>query len=226
MSAPRPRGRDALLVDLDGTLTDNFEGISRSILHALDRLGAQAPALGALRSCVGPPLRSSFSRLLATDDPARIELAIGHYRERYAQTGWRENVLYDGIPTTVAELARTGATLVLCTSKPQPYAERIVAHFGLAPHFVAVHGADLEGTLDDKATLVARLLECEGLDARRCTMIGDREHDVRAAHANGVRAIGVLWGYGSRDELVHAGADALAPTPEALPRTLASLAQR
>ncbi len=225
MNAPRARETDALLVDLDGTLTDNFEGISRSILHALDRLGAQAPAAGALRSCVGPPLRSSFARLLATDDPARIELAIGYYRDRYAQTGWRENVLYDGILTVVAELAQTGATLVLCTSKPQPFAERIVAHFGLASHFVAVHGADLAGTLDDKATLVARLLEREKLEARRCALIGDREHDVRAAHANGVRAVGVLWGYGSRDELVRAGADALAPTPAALPRTLATLAR-
>ena len=123
------------MVDLDGTLTDNFEGISRSILHALDRLGARAPGAGALRSCVGRRFARRFRACSATDDPVRIELAIGHYRERYAQTGWRENVLYDGIPTTVAELARTGTTLVLCTSKPQPYAERIVAHFGLAPHF-------------------------------------------------------------------------------------------
>jgi len=212
-----------LLIDLDGTLTDNFEGISRSILHALAELGVRAPPSSALRSCVGPPLRASFSRLLATDDPARIELALAHYRERYAQTGWRENVVYEGIPVVIAALAADGTTLVLCTSKPQPYAERIVAHFDLHRHFASIHGADLEGTLDDKAALVRRLLARERLAPDECTMIGDREHDVRAAHANGVRAVGALWGYGSRDELVAAGADALATAPAELPTALASL---
>jgi phosphoglycolate phosphatase len=220
VNRPAPR---ALLVDLDGTLTDNFEGISQSILHALERLGAPLPAPEALRGCVGPPLRRSFARLLATDDPARIELAIAHYRARYAETGWRENLVYAGIAEVVAELAAGGATLVLCTSKPQPYAERIVAHFGLAPHFTAIHGADLAGALDDKAALVANLLVREGFDPGACTMIGDREHDVRAARANGVGSIGVLWGYGSRDELVGAGADALVELPAHLPGVLASL---
>lgn len=213
-----------LLIDLDGTLTDNFEGIPRSILHALAELGVQAPPSSALRGCVGPPLRASFARLLATDDPARIELALAHYRARYARTGWCENVVYDGIAAVVAALEADGATtLVLCTSKPQPYAERIVAHFDLRRHFASIHGADLEGTLDDKAALVRRLLARERLAPDECTMIGDREHDVRAAHANGVRAVGVLWGYGSRDELVGAGADALASAPADLPAALASL---
>lgn len=223
MSRVRSPASRTLLVDLDGTLTDNFDGMSRSIMHALAELGAAVPAIDALRVCVGPPLRSSFARLLATDDPARIELALAHYRSRYAATGWRENVVYPGIEEMLGRLAIEGTTLVLCTSKPQPYAERIVAHFGLGAHFSAVHGADLEGTLDDKATLVARLLAHEGLDAGLCTMIGDREHDIRAAHANGVHAVGVLWGYGSREELVRAGADALAPTPADLPGVLASL---
>jgi phosphoglycolate phosphatase len=222
VSARRAATR-TLLVDLDGTLTDNFEGISRSILHALSELGADPPPASALRSCVGPPLRASLARLLATDDPARIELALAHYRTRYAQTGWRENVVYEGVARVLAALADRGAQLVLCTSKPQPYAERIVAHFELDRHFASIHGADLEGTLDDKAALVRRLLARERLPAHACTMIGDREHDVRAAHANGVRAVGVLWGYGSRDELVAAGADALVPTPSELPAAVASL---
>jgi phosphoglycolate phosphatase len=174
---------------------------------------------------VGPPLRSSFARLLATDDRARIEDAIAHYRARYAETGWRENTMYAGIAGIVARLAASGTTLVLCTSKPQPYAERIVAYFGLATHLAGVYGADLAGTLDDKAALVARLLDRERLDARLCTMIGDREHDVRAAHANGVRAVGVLWGYGSREELEDAGADAIARTPDELPEVVAELAR-
>lgn len=216
----------ALLFDLDGTLTDNFSGIARSIRHALRAMGAKPPPETALRSCVGPPLRQSFARLLATDDALEIERAIAHYRNRYAETGWRENVVYAGIATALARCADAGTTLILCTSKPQPYAERIVAHFGLAPHFRAIYGADLEGTRDDKTKLLAHLVHREGLDGAACTMIGDREHDVHAAHANGVRAVGVLWGYGSRDELSQAGAEAIVDTPEELPGALAALARR
>jgi len=214
-----------LLLDLDGTLTDNFSGIARSIRHALTAMGAEPPPESALRSCVGPPLRQSFARLLATDDTREIERALAYYRGRYAETGWRENVVYAGVAALLAEFAGAGTTLILCTSKPQPYAERIVAHFGLAPHFRAIYGADLAGTRDDKTKLVAHLLRCEGLDAAACTMIGDREHDILAAHANGVSAVGVLWGYGSRVELMRAGAEAIVAAPEELPPALALLAR-
>jgi phosphoglycolate phosphatase len=223
--SPRPRLPGALLVDLDGTLTDNFDGISRSIVHALEALGVPAPPRTELRACVGPPLRHTFARLLATADSSRIELALAHYRARYAEIGWRENVVYEGVAGVLAELVAADAQLVLCTSKPQPYAARIVEHFGLARHLRAVHGADLAGSLDDKAALVAHVLERERLAARHCAMIGDREHDVRAAHANGLLAVGVLWGYGSRDELLGAGADALASAPAELPLAIASLAR-
>lgn len=213
--------RSALLVDLDGTLTDNFVGIARSIRHALLALGAPAPADTALQSCVGPPLRATFAQLLATDEPAMIERAIALYRERYADLGWQENVVYDGVAAAVARLAGRGETLYLCTSKPAPYAEKIVAHFGLRPFLDGVYGADLAGALDDKAMLVAHIVAREGLDPGSCTMIGDRVHDVRAAHANGVRAIGVLWGYGSRGEL--AAADALVSSPAAIAPALDAL---
>ncbi len=148
----------------------------------------------------------------------------GRFRARYAETGWRENVVCDGVAEAVAALAAAGAVLHVCTSKPQPYAERIVAHFGLAPHFASVYGADLAGTLDDKAKLVAHLLARERIDPAACAMIGDRRHDVHAAHANGVRAVGVLWGYGLRAELEQAGADVIVETPHALASALASLA--
>jgi len=211
----------ALLVDLDGTLTDNFVGIARSIRHALLALGAPEPAAAALLPCIGPPLRVSFARLLASDDPALIERALAHYRERYAEVGWQENVVYAGVDAAIAGLAARGEAIYLCTSKPAPYAERIVAHFGLRPFLDGVYGADLAGTLDDKAVLVAHLVAREGLDPAACTMIGDRVHDVRAAHANGVRAIGVLWGYGSRDELK--AADALVGSPDAIAPALDAL---
>jgi len=215
-----------LLVDLDGTLTDNFLGISRSIRHALTALDAPVPDDALLRTCVGPPLRHTFSRLLDTDDPARIELAIGHYRERYGDLGWQENEVYAGIAAVVAGLAAGRYTLFLCTSKPQPYAERIVARFGFLPHLAGVYGADLAGALDDKAKLVAHVAEREALDPRACVMIGDREHDVRAARANAARSIGVLWGYGSREELTDAGVDALVARPSELVHALESLADR
>ena len=150
-----------------------------------------------------------------------IERALALYRERYADVGWQENVVYAGVDAAVAGLAARGEALYLCTSKPAPYAEKIVARFGLRPFLAGVYGADLAGTLDDKAALVAHLVAREGLAPGACTMIGDREHDVRAAHANGVRAIGVLWGYGSRDELE--AADALVATPAAIAPALDAL---
>jgi phosphoglycolate phosphatase len=209
----------ALLFDLDGTLTDNYAGISASIRHALARLDLAAPDDATLRSCVGPPLRESFARLLATRDRTLIERALVHYRERYTEIGWRENVVYDGIAEAVAALAARDAHLFLCTAKPEPFARKIVAHFGFDAHFAAIYAADLQGAFDDKAKLLAHLLEAERVDPRLAVMIGDRDGDVRAAHANAVGAIGVLWGYGTPEEL--AGADALVATPRELVSLLA-----
>ena len=211
-------GAPDLLFDLDGTLTDNFTGIAASIRHALARLDAHAPDDAALRQCVGPPLRATFARLLATDDATTIERAIVHYRERFADVGWRENVPYPGIDEALDALHGAGARLYVCTAKPQVYAERIVAHFGLARFFRGVFGADLAGRFDDKATLMAHLLAQEGVAAARASMIGDRGHDIRAARANGVRAVAVHWGYGSDEEL--ADADAHVGVPGDLPRAL------
>ena len=211
-------GAPDLLFDLDGTLTDNFTGIAASIRHALARLDAGAPDDAALRQCVGPPLRATFARLLATEDGATVERAIAHYRERFADLGWRENVPYPGIDEALAALQDAGARLYVCTAKPQVYAERIVAHFGLAPFFRGVFGADLAGRFDDKATLMAHLMAQEGVAAARAAMIGDRGHDIRAARANGVRAVAVHWGYGSDEEL--AGADAHVAVPGDLPGVL------
>ena len=208
----------------DGTLTDNFEGIARSIRHALAALAVQEPDDSDLRSCVGPPLRATFARLLATDDTALVERAIVHYRSRYARVGWQENSVYAGIESMLAALAERGEVLYLCTSKPLPYAEKIVAHFDLLRYLAGVHGTDLAGTLDDKAILVRDIVTRRGLDPGACVIIGDRKHDVRAAQANGLKAIGVLWGYGPRDELVDA--DALVASPEALAPALDALRAR
>ncbi len=211
MTAP---GRAALLFDLDGTLTDNSTGIAACIRHALAALDAADPGDATLRACIGPPLRETFARLLATADAAHIELALAHYRERYRDVGWRENTPYAGIDAALATLAARGARLILCTSKPEVYARRILAHFGLDRHFSAQYGADLAGTLDDKRALLAHILAREDLDPAACTMIGDRHHDMRAARAHGVQTVGVLWGFGGREELADAGV--LVATPSEL----------
>jgi phosphoglycolate phosphatase len=211
-----------LLFDLDGTLTDNYPGITRSILYALDRMGAAPPVDGTLRRCVGPPLRESFAWLLDTGDAAQIEQAIAFYRERFADIGWRENVVYDGIDQVLAGLAEGPARMFLCTSKPEIYARRIVTLFGLSGYLDGIYGADLEGRFDDKVTLLAHLAATEGVDPGQAIMIGDRSHDIRAARMNGTRSVGVLWGYGSREELE--GADAIAAHPAELPGTFAAIA--
>ena len=216
MSAP------ALLFDLDGTLTDPRPGIVGCLRYALDRLGRDCPDDDVLATCIGPPLRGSFATLLDTRDPALIEEAVRLYRERFAAIGLFENRVYDGVPGMLDRL-RGGGPLLVATSKMAEYAERIVQHFGLAPYFAGVYGAEPGGRFDDKAELLAHLLRRERLVAATTVMIGDRAVDVIAARANGLRAIGVLWGYGSERELREAGAEQLCATPAALPDVIARL---
>jgi phosphoglycolate phosphatase len=208
------RSLPTLLFDLDGTLSDNYEGISRSIRHALASLGVPDPGEATLRACVGPPLRESFARLLPDPGPAAIEAALSAYRERFRDVGWRENVVYEGVPEALAALSAAGARMYVCTTKPEVFASRIIGHFGFDAFVQRVYGADLAGLLDDKRALLAHLLAAEGLDAPRAVMIGDRHLDVRAALANRTRAVGVLWGYGCAEELD--GAERLLASPTEL----------
>jgi phosphoglycolate phosphatase len=207
----------AVLLDLDGTLTDPRPGIVRCIRHALDGLARPCPPDDALASCIGPPLRATFATLLATSDRALIERAMGLYRQRFADVGLYENEVYEEIPATLQALVAAGRPLFVATSKPAVFAERIVRHFALDRHFAGVYGPDLDGRLDDKADLLRHLLAAERLDAAGAVMVGDRHADVVAARANGVRSIGVLWGYGSRSELLEAGADLVCAAPAELP---------
>ena len=213
----------ALLLDLDGTLTDPRVGIVRCIQHALRRLARACPSDEVLAAaCIGPPLRRTFSTLLATSDRDAIEQAMTLYRERFTEVGLFENEVYDGIPAALGELARRGHSMFVATSKPAVFSERIVRRFDLARHFAGVYGPSLEGRLDDKAELLAHLLEAARLSHGSAVMIGDRAGDITAARANGVRSIGVLWGYGSREELLDAGADVLCAEPGGLMACVAS----
>jgi phosphoglycolate phosphatase len=203
----------AVLFDLDGTLTDPREGITRSIAYALARMGHEPPPLDALTFAIGPPLRASLAKLIGTDSRDAVEQAIAHYRERFADVGLFENAPYAGIDGVLAALREAGIPLYVATSKPRVYAERIVRHFGLDAHFEAVHGCELDGTREDKRDLLAHLLPRHGLAPAHTAMIGDRGADMVAARHHGTQAVGALWGYGSREELLAAGAGALAGSP-------------
>lgn len=204
-----------ILLDLDGTLTDPREGIVNCIRHALDRLDEPCPSDRELERFIGPPLQRSFALLLGTGSP-KIAKAIALYRERYSSIGLLENKVYPGIPKALHELKELGATLYVATSKPTVFAERIIDHFGLARHIRTVFGSELDGTRSHKTDLIAHVLARESLPRNVTCMVGDREHDVEGAQANGVTAIGALWGYGSRMELIGAGAKILCESPEQL----------
>jgi len=199
--------------DLDGTLTNPGAGISRCIVHALEALGCVPPPAAALRDWIGPPLADSFRSWLGGADESLVREAVALYRERFEDLGMFENEVYVGIPESLDELRDRGFRLWVVTSKPTVYADRIVRHFDLARCFEGIHGSELDGTRSGKGELLAHVLAVEGIAPATAVMIGDRSHDVRGARENGVRAIGVLWGYGARAELVAAGADALLRSP-------------
>jgi phosphoglycolate phosphatase len=214
---------NAILFDLDGTLTDPREGITRCISHALERMGVAPPPLDALTFAIGPPLRASLAQLLGTDEPAAVERTLAFYRERFADVGLFENAPYAGIHDALAAIRGSGARLFVATSKPVVYAERIVRHFGLDAHFVEVHGCELDGTREDKRDLLAHVLPRHGIAPQRAVMIGDRGVDMRAARHHGLHALGALWGYGSGAELEAEGAHRLCESPSQLPHALAAL---
>lgn len=205
-----------ILFDLDGTLTDSGAGITRCIQEALRRLGSAVPPEESLRCFVGPPLRETFARLLATRDEATLAEAIRLYRERFVAIGMFENALYPGVAEGIERLREGGHRLWVATSKPQVYARRILEHFAIAGAFAGVHGPDLSERHHDKRDLLRELLATERLSAPEACMVGDRVHDVEGARANGVAAVGVLWGYGTADELREAGPDHVVETMAAL----------
>jgi phosphoglycolate phosphatase len=191
-------------------------GITRSVRHALAALGRKEPAPAVLRASIGPPLRETFAGMLDTKDTALVERAVSLYRERYSTVGLFENEVYAGVPELLKRLRSAGHRMWVVTSKPHVFARRILAHFALLDFFEGVYGCELDGAFSDKAELVAHVLAAETLTPAETWMIGDRMHDVRAACRSGVRAVGVLWGYGSEEELREAGAERLAPKPDAL----------
>ncbi len=220
----------AVVFDLDGTLTDSAPGILRSTRVALERLTAagggafRLPDEAELSWIIGPPLQESFARLVGAD---RAPTVLAYFRERYSTVGLFENSLYDGVVEALDRLAALDYRLFVATSKAEPYARRILDHFGLTKRFVQVYGADMDGRRSAKSELLAYLLGRERHGAtQRIVMIGDRRHDALGARAVGMAAIGALWGYGGAEELAEAGADPLIETPRQIPAAVAAVFAR
>jgi phosphoglycolate phosphatase len=202
----------AILLDLDGTLIDSRPGIAASCEAALRALGHSPDPSFDITPLIGPPLPQVIGRLLERYGDDRVDVGIAAYRAHYGDVGLHLSAVYPGITAALRVLA-AGAHCFVVTSKRTVFASRIVTSLGLANWFRGVYGTEPDGSLDDKADLIAAVLRAEALDPRVTVMVGDRSHDVLGAHANAMHAIGVLWGYGSRMELEAAGADALLDTP-------------
>lgn len=208
----------AVLFDLDGTLTDPMEGITKSVQHALRRQGIDVRDRRSLCRFIGPPLYESFRRYYAMDDAQALR-AVSDYREVFAVSGLYDNTMYPGIPLLLKALREAGTPVALATLKPAVFAERILAHFGLRDSFVAVAGSALHERHVTKAEIIAAALESLPAAVRGgAVMVGDRDADVAGAHDNGLPCIGVLYGYGVPEEL--ACADRTAHTVEQLSRIL------
>lgn len=203
---------DTILFDLDGTLTDNGEGITNSVAYALRKFGMNPPPREELNKFVGPPLRDRFVACYVGEENG--DRAVEYYREYYRPHGIFENIVYDGIPHMLEALKSAGCTLAIATSKPEIFAKKIADHFDLAKYFTVIAGADLESTRVKKPDIIAYCLELLGQpDRSRTVMVGDREHDILGAKSAGLPGIGVTYGYGSREELTAAHAIAIADTP-------------
>lgn len=205
---------DTVLFDLDGTLTDPGKGITNSVAYALKKYGIPIDDPKTLYGFIGPPLTDSFQKYYGFSEKQAVE-AVGFYREYYTDKGIFENAVYEGIPELLESLQKAGKKILLATSKPEVFAKQILRHFGLDGYFTCVAGATLDSSRVKKDAVIAYALEKSGVTNRStAVMIGDREYDILAAKAFGLDSIGVLFGYGSKEELTAAGATYLAETVE------------
>ncbi len=205
---------EVILFDLDGTLTDPGEGITNSVACALDKFGIQVEDRKQLYKFIGPPLIDSFEKYYGfSKEDAR--LAVDYYREYYRDKGIMENLLYDGVEELLRQLFLAGKKICLATSKPEEFAKQIWEHFKLAQYFYFIGGAKMDETRTKKDEVIQYVLkQCNISDCSKVLMVGDREYDILGAKQFGIDSVGVLFGYGSREELERAGATYIAETVE------------
>ncbi len=214
---------DYFFFDLDGTLTDPAQGITNSFIHALKYFGIEIPSYEKLCSFIGPPLVDTFKTQFGFSDEQAVE-GVKKYREYFAAKGLLENTVYPGIPELLSTLKQNGKKLVVATSKPEEYSIKIIEHFGLSQYFENVCGSLMDETRSKKDEVIEYAIERNHIaDRSKILMIGDRKHDMLGAKKCGISACGILFGYGSREELQTNGADMIAGTVKDLELLLTGL---
>ncbi len=209
-----------ILFDLDGTLTDPAIGITNGVMYALEKFGIKVEDRKELYCFIGPPLVDAFAKYYGLSEQDSKQ-AVVYYREFFRRTGIYENRVYDGVREMLEALKNSGKTLILATSKPEEFAEIVLEYFDLRRYFDCVVGATFDGTLNYKSDVIRVALERGKVsDKKDAVMIGDRHHDIDGAKQNNLKSIGVLYGFGDREELEIAGADMIVKTPEDLLKIL------
>ena len=210
---------ETILFDLDGTLTDPGMGITNSVIYALKEMGYPIAPRQELYKFIGPPLHDSFSQYYGMSEEEAVE-AVRQYRVYYRDKGIFENDVYEGIPEMLEALSKAGKRLALATSKPEEFAKIIIAHYGLDKWVKDIAGATMDKARGTKGKVIAYALDGFGIDPDTAVMIGDREHDIIGGKENGLPGIGITFGYGSREELLEAGAVAVVDSPAQLTKLL------
>jgi len=216
----------SVCLDLDGTLVDSSPGILASCRAALRALGHEPDETLNIRSYIGPPLEDVMQILLRAYGDNRVSEAVAAYRQHYGEHGLFGSAPYSGIGTCLEEMKRMGLRIFLATSKREIFATRILNHLNFSQYFDGVYGSVPSGELDHKPELLSYILSKQNLSPSHSLMVGDRRHDISGAHAVGMRGLGVLWGYGTRDELETAGADQLVDSPANLVPIVAAMLNR
>jgi phosphoglycolate phosphatase len=210
-----------LLFDLDGTLSNPFLGVAHSMQQAVASLGLPTPPLALLRQHAGKPSLQVMTSLLGPERAHLLTRAMQMFRGHYARQGLYENTLYPGITSALQTLRADGHTLFIATAKPTHQAQLIIKKADLSDVFQSIYGSELDGRYQDKADLIARLIEMEHLAPENSLMIGDRGRDITGALQNRISGLGALWGFGTRNELTNAGALHCLNTPGELPSAVA-----
>ena len=221
MNTKEKTGKNIVLFDLDGTLTDPMTGITKSVQYALKKFGIIEADLWNLTKFIGPPLTESFMNFYGFSEEEGKQ-AVEYYREYYSPTGIFENKVYDGLESMLQTLKDEKRTLAVATSKPEAFANRILEYFHLDSYFDFIGGALMNGRTD-KAEVIAYVLGELEAEKKEAVMVGDREHDIKGAKKNGLCSIGVLYGYGTKAELQKAGADYLVSDMQELEQLLLSI---
>ena len=201
-----------ILLDLDGTITDPYIGITNGVMYAYEKLGLEVPERESLRSFIGPPLMVEFTRRGFPEEQARE--AVRLYREYYGATGLFENRLIPGTVEFLKELKRMGKRVCLATSKPEEFSVRILEKFGILGYFDFVGAATMDGSRGSKLEVIQYVLHSTGAKPGECLMVGDRMHDIIGAHDAGMKCAAVLVGFGSREEFEQYSADYICETLE------------